>query len=165
MPKIFALRDRLQAVQEYLNDNEDELEIFPEKYLAKNSRDTKYSLPLVKADPCSSLSENDIGLFGDDFIVKTADPLNYKYANNPSCNHRGNHISEQYDIYNATKPEDEDISGIATRPNTSKSAIETSKNGRVSTERIRAISPPSLYGKAYKAFLPIFDGICRHTTW
>ena len=58
MPKIFALRDRLQAVQEYLNDNEDELEIFPEKYLTKNSRDTKYSLPLVKSDPCSSLSEN-----------------------------------------------------------------------------------------------------------
>ena len=67
MPKIFALRDRLQAVQEYLNDNEEQLEIFPEKHFSKGSRHLKSSIPLVESETHCTLEENANRIFGEIF--------------------------------------------------------------------------------------------------
>ena len=148
MPKIFALRDRLLAVQEYLNDNEEGLEIFPEKSFSKDPRNPKYALPLVEAGPSCSLGENDNRIFGEELVAERTDFPSDDYIEKQCCDNQGNHNSAQ-DISKVTNPRLVDQFEVAIRLNQRKSAIETSKNENELPTINQEISTNSLSGKAY----------------
>ena len=66
MPKIFALRDRLLAVQESLTGNQEELEIFPEKRFNGNLRAPKYNGNIIESSTSDSSGETDTPTFAED---------------------------------------------------------------------------------------------------
>ena len=129
MPKIFALRDRLQAVQEYLNDNEEELEIFPEKHFSKGSRHLKSSIPLAESETNCTLGENDNRIFGD---VLVAGPSTFSKEDYPQdgCNNTTNDVNlREEGLINVSRPLIEaNLEENSTNNYQIKSAIETSNN-------------------------------------
>ena len=134
MPKIFALRDRLQAVQEYLNDNEEELEIFPEKqHFSKGSfqhtKHLKSSLPLVESETNCVIGENDQGLFGEELGAEKS-PLSSDEYIEEGCNNTKNDFNLKSDVtINVSRLQIEENPEEKERNNYQiKSAIETSIN-------------------------------------
>ena len=65
MPKIFALRDRLLAVQESLTGNEGELEIFPEKRFKEDPSVPMYNGTITESSTNKSPGETSTPIFGE----------------------------------------------------------------------------------------------------
>ena len=83
MPKIFALRDRLQAVQDYLIDTEDEFQIFPGKQLPQtpSKKDLKCPLPLGERGLNVSLVDENIGV-SEEKLITDEDPFDIDHIVN-----------------------------------------------------------------------------------
>ena len=129
MPKIFALRDRLQAVQEYLNDNEEELEIFPEKHFSKGSRHLKSSIPLVESETNCTLGENDNRIFGEVLVAGPSTFYKEDYLQDGCNNTTNDNDPKEEGLINVSSPLNEaNPEENSTNNNQIKSAIETSNN-------------------------------------
>ena len=129
MPKIFALRDRLQAVQEYLIDYEEQLEIFPEKHFSKGSRHLKSSIPSVESETNCTLGENDNRIFGEVLVAGPSTFNNEDYKQD-GCNNTTNEYKlKEEDTINVSSPViEENPEENSTNNYQIKSAIETSNN-------------------------------------
>ena len=134
MPKIFALRDRLQAVQDYLIDTEDELQIFPGKHFpqAPPKKDLQCPLPLGERDLNPSLVDENIGV-SEEKLIPDEDPFDIDYIVNQK-----QVFAPQENLYNQSHEILTNDSIIIPSKDTSKvlisdeyretSAIETSMN-------------------------------------
>ena len=96
MPKIFALRDRLQAVQDYLIDTEDELQIFPGKHFpqAPLKKDLQCPLPLGERDLNPSLVDENIGV-SEEKLIPEDDPFDID-----DIGHQKEVFTPQENLYN-----------------------------------------------------------------
>ena len=129
MPKIFALRDRLQAVQEYLNDNEEHLEIFPEKHFSKSSRHLKSSIPLVETETNCTLEENANRIFEEVLVAEPNTFSKEDYLPDGCNNTTTDHDFREEGIINVTSPlMKENLEENSTNKYQINSAIETSIN-------------------------------------
>ena len=150
MPKIFALRDRLQAVQDFLIDTEEELQIFPDKQnFSKGNNHLKCSLPLVETAPSCFSGENEIRIFGKELIVDE-DPFSIDdHREEVKCCETKEDLSlRQNNVINdISNPLTESSLKISTDQYKIKSAIETSNYENNLPEKSQQTSPKFLNGK------------------
>ena len=124
MPKIFALRDRLQAVQEYLNDNEEDLQIFPAKQPFANNHVTFPPLPPENDTSCS-LEHDQVQGFGKDLIGNRSRNHDCEFRNADADLKESQIITE---ISEPSNPHLEENLGVPENQYKINSAIETSHN-------------------------------------
>ena len=158
MPKIFALRDRLQAVQEYLIDAEDELQIFPGKHFppAPARKELKCPLPLGERDLNSSLVANDIGTFKEALIPEEhffkIDDI--EHQDEEVFNLTNNVPNQSLEILTDSQPKDESKVLISDEYQ-KQSAIETSTKQKELPEESHENSNKVLMGKCLNTMIYI----------
>lgn len=145
MPKIFALRDRLQAVQEYLNDNEEDLQIFPVKQPFVNNHVTFPPLPLETVTSCS-LQDDQGQVLGKDLIGNSSRNYDGGFSNTDDDLKESQIITE---ISEPSNPQLEENSCVPENQYMINSAIETSHNENNLPEISQKQSPNAINGKLY----------------
>ena len=143
MPKIFALRDRLQAVQEYLNDNEEDLQIFPVKQPFANNHVTFPPLPPETVTSCSLQDDQGQG-YGEDLIGNRSRNHNDEFNNKDADLKESQIINE---ISEPNNPQLEEKLGLPENQYKINSAIETSHNENNLPEISQKQSPNAINGK------------------
>ena len=143
MPKIFALRDRLQAVQEYLIDNEEDLQIFPVKQpFAKNH--VKFPpLPPETVTSCSLQDDQGQG-FEKDLIGNRSRNHDGEFGNTDADLKESQIINE---LSEPSNPPLEEKLGVPENQYKINSAIETSHNENNLPEISQKPSPNAINGK------------------
>ena len=143
MPKIFALRDRLQAVQEYLNDNEEDLQIFPVKQpFAKNH--VKFPpLPPETVTSCSLQDDQGQG-FEKDLIGNRSRNHDGEFGNTDADLKESQIINE---LSEPSNPPLEEKLGVPEHQYKINSAIEKSHNENNLPEISQKQSPNAINGK------------------
>ena len=154
MPKIFALRDRLQAVQDYLIDTEDELQIFPGKQFPQTppKKDLKCPLPLGERDLNVSLVDENIGV-SEEKLIPDEDPFDIDHIG-----HQIEVFAPRENLYNQSHEILTNDSIITPSKDTSKvlisdeyretSAIETSMNEKELPEESQENTKKRVIGKS-----------------
>ena len=143
MPKIFALRDRLQAVQEYLNDNEEDLQIFPVKQPFANNHVTFPPLPPETVTSCSLQDDQGPG-FEKDLIGNGSRNHDGEFGNTDADLKESQIINE---ISEPSNPPLEEKLGVPENQYKINSAIETSHNENNLPEISQKQSPNAINGK------------------
>lgn len=143
MPKIFALRDRLQAVQEYLNDNEEDLQIFPVKQPFANNHVKFPPLPPETVTSCSLQDDQGQG-FEKDLIGNRSRNHDGEFGNTDADLKESQIINE---ISEPSNPPLEEKLGVPENQYKINSAIETSHNENNLPEISQKQSPNAINGK------------------
>ena len=143
MPKIFALRDRLQAVQEYLNDNEEDLQIFPVKQPFANNHVKFPPLPPETVTSCSLQDDQGQG-FEKDLIGNRSRNHDGEFGKTDTDLKESQIINE---ISEPSNPPLEEKLGVPENQYKINSAIETSHNENNLPEISQKQSPNAINGK------------------
>ena len=143
MPKIFALRDRLQAVQEYLIDNEEDLQIFPVKQPFANNHVKFPPLPPETVTSCSLQDDQGQG-FEKDLIGNRSRNHDDEFNNTDADLKESQIINE---ISEPSNPPLEEKLGVPENHYKINSAIETSHNENNLPEISQKQSPNAINGK------------------
>ena len=157
MPKIFALRDRLQAVQDYLIDTEDELQIFPGKHFPQPppKQDLKCPIALGERNLNTSLVEDNVATLENQLIAEShfldIDDIGHQEEVFTTSENKRNQSHENLTDGLICQPEDESKMLIPDEYQ-KQSAIETSLKEIELPEESQENSDKVLNGKLNNSF-------------